>query len=393
MRRAAARSRWSLAVAFWSRRRRSRAPRRRSRRRPTRWVTDRAAFLSPATAADLDARLGDYARRTGHQVLVYIDHTTGGVPIEDWGVRAFERWRVGRSGIDDGLVLLVFADDHRVRFEVGYGLEDRVPDAVAKRIIEEQIVPRIRAGDRDGAIRAGVGAVTAAIGGARRHGAGRGRSNPRAAPVPVWMQIVGGVVFLLFIGFVVTHPSLAWLMLLSIGSAGAAAAVAAAAVAAAGSRAVAAAPAAAAPRGRGERRSTCTGSTSPPSSERSARPSARPPARSGSRSARFYFWGDVRRAAERAFARLRIDRTREHNGVLIFVAPWRRRFAILGDEGIHRRVEDGFWDAIASRAGTGVPRRRPDRRAGARDRGHRRASRRAFPGTARHRREPQRASR
>ena len=62
---------------------------------------------------------------------------------------------------------------------------------------------------------------------------------------------------------------------------------------------------------------------------------------------RFYFWGDVRRAAARAFTRLHMDRTREHNGVLIFVVPWRRRFAILGDDGIHRRVEDGFWDTIA----------------------------------------------
>ncbi len=183
---------------------------------PEHWVTDRASFLSAATAADLDARLGDYARRTGHQVLVYIDHTTGGVPIEDWGVRAFERWRAGRSGIDDGLLLLVFADDHSVRFEVGYGLEDRVPDAIAKRIIEEQIVPRIRAGDHDGAIRAGVGAVTAAIGGAT--GSAPLVGQPAGPPVPTWMKVVGGIAFLLFIGFVVTHPSLAWLMLLTIGS-------------------------------------------------------------------------------------------------------------------------------------------------------------------------------
>lgn len=63
---------------------------------------------------------------------------------------------------------------------------------------------------------------------------------------------------------------------------------------------------------------------------------------------RFYFWGDVERAAERAYARLRMGRTREHNGVLIFVAPWRRRFTILGDDGIHRRVEDGFWDVTAA---------------------------------------------
>lgn len=63
--------------------------------------------------------------------------------------------------------------------------------------------------------------------------------------------------------------------------------------------------------------------------------------------ARFYFWGDVRRAAGRAFGRLGMDRTRERNGVLIFVAPRRRGFAILGDEGIHQRVEPTFWDELA----------------------------------------------
>ena len=63
---------------------------------------------------------------------------------------------------------------------------------------------------------------------------------------------------------------------------------------------------------------------------------------------RWYFWGDVRRAAERLFPRLGMHRTRQRNGVLIFVAPWRRRFAVLGDEGIHARVPANFWDEIAA---------------------------------------------
>jgi uncharacterized protein len=63
---------------------------------PTRWVTDHAAFLSPAAVTALDDRLAAYDSGSGHQVLVYIDRTTGGVTIEDWAVRAFERWRVGR---------------------------------------------------------------------------------------------------------------------------------------------------------------------------------------------------------------------------------------------------------------------------------------------------------
>jgi uncharacterized membrane protein len=64
--------------------------------------------------------------------------------------------------------------------------------------------------------------------------------------------------------------------------------------------------------------------------------------------ARFYFWGDVRAAAERAFARLRMDRTRDRNGVLVFLAPWRRRFAVLGDAGIHQKVGSAFWQQVAA---------------------------------------------
>lgn len=62
---------------------------------------------------------------------------------------------------------------------------------------------------------------------------------------------------------------------------------------------------------------------------------------------RFYFWGDVRVAAEAAFARLHMERTRRRNGVLIFVAPRRRRFAIVGDAGIHGLAGEGAWTAIA----------------------------------------------
>jgi uncharacterized membrane protein len=65
--------------------------------------------------------------------------------------------------------------------------------------------------------------------------------------------------------------------------------------------------------------------------------------------ARFYFWGDVRRAAERAFGYLKMDRTRHRNGVLLFVAPRRREFSVLGDVGIHERVEPTFWAALAER--------------------------------------------
>ncbi len=63
--------------------------------------------------------------------------------------------------------------------------------------------------------------------------------------------------------------------------------------------------------------------------------------------ARFYFWGNVRRAADAAFVRLRMNQTRRRNAVLLFVAPRLRRFAVIGDAGIHERVSDAFWGQIS----------------------------------------------
>jgi uncharacterized membrane protein len=63
--------------------------------------------------------------------------------------------------------------------------------------------------------------------------------------------------------------------------------------------------------------------------------------------ARFYFWGSVRRAADAAFVRLRMSRTRRRNAVLLFVAPRLRRFSVIGDSGIHERVNDEFWSQIS----------------------------------------------
>jgi uncharacterized membrane protein len=62
-----------------------------------------------------------------------------------------------------------------------------------------------------------------------------------------------------------------------------------------------------------------------------------------------FFWGSVRRAAETAFVRLGMTETRQRNGVLFFVVPARRRFVVLGDEGIHARVGPDFWESVAAR--------------------------------------------
>jgi len=187
---------------------------------PTRWVEDRAGFLSPATRASLDARLEAYERATGHQVVVWIDKTLADAPLDDWAVRTFASWKIGRKGIDDGIAMFIFADDRKIDIEVGYGLEDKVPDAVASRIIREVMAPRIRAGDRDGAVTAGVEAVLAKVEGKPWTGAPATAPSGSGSGPSVVELILGGLALIAFVIFAITHPRMAMLLMWTIMSGG-----------------------------------------------------------------------------------------------------------------------------------------------------------------------------
>ncbi|MHB8799033.1 MAG: TPM domain-containing protein [Thermoanaerobaculia bacterium] len=190
---------------------------------PARWATDDAGFLSPEAVSRLDARLEGFERATGHQVLVWIGDTTAQTPVEDWAVRTFAAWKVGRKGLDDGLVVFVLAKDRKIRIEVGYGLEEKVPDAVASRVIREVIAPRIQAGDPDGALDAGVGALFGAIrpdlaaGGLAPSPEGPSPEARRLTPLQL---VFAGLLVVGFLVLLVTNPGLAFYLLVSILSGG-----------------------------------------------------------------------------------------------------------------------------------------------------------------------------
>ena len=197
---------------------------------PARWATDTAGFMSPQALQAVDSMLENFERATGTQVLVWIGDTTGDAVLEDWTVRAFARWKVGRKGLDNGLILFVFRNDRSARIEVGYGLEARVPDATASRILNEVILPRIGAGDRDGAVQAGVNALMAAISGdtggitAPATPTERGEDSPRAGsmgrPMSYPQMVLVGLFVLGFLILLVTNPGLALYLLFSILSGG-----------------------------------------------------------------------------------------------------------------------------------------------------------------------------
>ena len=189
---------------------------------PARWCTDEAGFLTDSARRELDAELEAYERQTGRQIVVYIGSTTGGVPIEEWAVKAFEAWGVGKKGKDDGAALFVFAQDQALRIEVGYGLEGDLPDAVANRIIQEVMVPKIQAGDRDGAVRAGVAAMLKAASAQSWEEGGAGAASTQdpgpkvtrtGTPMKTWHVVVMVIIGIAFLILLITHPSLAlWLL-------------------------------------------------------------------------------------------------------------------------------------------------------------------------------------
>jgi uncharacterized protein len=164
-------------------------------------VTDLTGTLAPDQRAGLEAKLADFETRKGSQVAVLIVPTIQPEAIEHYSIRVFDEWKLGRKGVDDGVLLDIAKNDRKLRIEVGRGLEGVIPDAVAKRIVSEMIAPRFREGDFYGGTTAGVDRILRVIEG-----------EPLPPPKPRaqasrgddWSQllIVGLVVVLVVGGFV-----------------------------------------------------------------------------------------------------------------------------------------------------------------------------------------------
>ncbi|MDI9238929.1 YgcG family protein [Lysobacter sp. LF1] len=115
-------------------------------------VVDTTGTLDAATKQQLESQALALQQRKGSQLQVLMVPTTQPEDIAEYGVRAFEQWKIGRKGVDDGVLLVVAKDDRRVRIEVGYGLEGAIPDATSARVIQEYLVPKFRSGDFAGGI-------------------------------------------------------------------------------------------------------------------------------------------------------------------------------------------------------------------------------------------------
>lgn len=130
--------------------------------KPSTPVLDSAGLLSPAVRTTLERDIVRFETETSNQIAVLILPSLEGESLEDFTIRVAEAWRPGQAERDNGVILAVFVRDRKVRIEVGYGLEGVLTDALARRIIRQEITPAFRAGNYDGGVTSAVTAIMAA---------------------------------------------------------------------------------------------------------------------------------------------------------------------------------------------------------------------------------------
>jgi uncharacterized protein len=158
-------------------------------------VTDLTGTLTSAEQSQLEQQLRDFEQRKGSQVVVLVVPSTAPEAIEQYSIRVTDVWKLGRKKVDDGVLVLVALDDHKLRIEVGYGLEGALPDAIASRIVDETMKPLLRQGQLFAALQAGTTQVMKVIDG-----------EPLPEPDHRWSRSVnrlGNSLPLLFIVFMV----------------------------------------------------------------------------------------------------------------------------------------------------------------------------------------------
>ncbi|HWJ95811.1 MAG TPA: TPM domain-containing protein [Telluria sp.] len=130
-------------------------------------VNDLAGMLTAQQRDALENVLKEYEERTGSQIAILVVSKTEPEAIEQYGIRVFDQWKLGRKGVDDGVLLLVARNNppalRRLRIEAGRGVQGVLTDAQSKRILQDVIAPHFRQNDFYGGLAAGVSAITSLL--------------------------------------------------------------------------------------------------------------------------------------------------------------------------------------------------------------------------------------
>ena len=170
-------------------------------------VVDQAHLLSAAQVQDLTSKSEALEAQKGAQLVVATVNSLEGYPIEDYGYKLGRAWGIGEKGKDNGVILLVAPNEHKVRIEVGYGSTPYLTDAMSGLIIRETILPHFKQDPADygGGIEAGADAIVKQLSlspeeaaknvtAAQQSEQQRQHSGGNPLPAIFWLMVVGFVV-------------------------------------------------------------------------------------------------------------------------------------------------------------------------------------------------------
>jgi uncharacterized protein len=176
-------------------------------------VVDQANIISADTRNAIEPKLADLEAKSGIQLVVATVTSLEGQEIEPYANELFRSWKLGQNDKNNGVLLLVAPNEHRVRMEVGYGLEGTLTDALSKVIITNAITPRFKTGDFNGGIARGIDDIITVLttdsAEWQQRPALRLDSAQTNGP-PAWLIIAAIVIFL---GLMITWPGFRWLVL------------------------------------------------------------------------------------------------------------------------------------------------------------------------------------
>ncbi len=158
-------------------------------------VVDDAGVLDSRTVGEVTLMLADHERATGEQVVVVTLASLQGYTIEDYGYQLGRYWGIGQKGKNTGALLIVAPKEHKVRIEVGYGLEGTLTDAVSATIIQNYILPSFKRGDYNAGVVAGTTSIVQVLG-----GNSLSAPPPRPQPLTFWqgpweIVVIWGLLF------------------------------------------------------------------------------------------------------------------------------------------------------------------------------------------------------
>jgi uncharacterized protein len=171
--------------------------------KPDRYVSDQAGVLDAGAAESINEELDQFERDTSNQIVVYIFRSLPpDSDISQYATYTYNAWQIGQKGKDNGALLLIAVDDHKLYITTGRGLEGSLPDATCAEIIRNEITPRFKAGDFAGGVRAGVDSMIAATKGEYK---GNGstdadrRDQDQGQTLPWWAIVLIVIVFFIFV--------------------------------------------------------------------------------------------------------------------------------------------------------------------------------------------------